>query len=371
MVFPNIIGPTMNFVLQPWQLLFVILAGWVNRQQQQVIEYLRTENQVLREKLGKRRILLSDDQRRRLAVKGKILGRKLLEQVGTIVTPDTILRWHRLLIARKWDYSHRRQKPPGRPRIAQEIRDLVVRMALQNRSWGHDRLQGALANLGYAISDRTVGNILKEHGIEPAPDRKRQTTWKTFLKAHWEVLAAIDFTTVEIWSAKGLVTVYLLFIMELATRRVHFAGATANPDAKWIKQVARNLTAADDGFLLGKRYVLMDRDSKFSEGFRTILKDAGVSSLRLPARSPNLNAHLERFWRSLRSECLDRLILFGETMMRRAVSEYCLHYHKERNHQGLKNRLIDPGDEVGRTFGTIACRERLGGILKYHFRRAA
>jgi transposase InsO family protein len=184
------------------------------------------------------------------------------------------------------------------------------------------------------------------------------------------LLAAIDFTTVEIWSAKGLVTVYLLFVMELATRRVQFAGATANPDDQWMKPIARNLTAAD-GFLVGKRYVLMDRDAKFSDGFRTILKDTGVSSVRLPARSPNLNAHLERFWRSLRSECLDRLILFGESMLRRAVSDYSLHYHQERNHQGLKNRLIAPGEEVGRPVGSIRCRERLGGILRYYSRQAA
>jgi putative transposase len=165
----------MNFVLQPWQLLLLILAGWVNRQQQAVIEYLRTENHILREKLGKRRILLDDDQRRRLAVKGKVLGRKLLAQVGTLVTPDTILRWHRLLVARKWDYSARRPKQPGRPMLADEIRHLVVRLAKENPRWGYDRIQGALANLGHRISDTTVKNILKEHGIEPAPQRKRQT----------------------------------------------------------------------------------------------------------------------------------------------------------------------------------------------------
>ena len=189
----------MNFILQPWQLLHLILAGWVNEQQQQVIEYLRTENQVLREKLGKRRILLDDEQRRRLAVKGKILGRKLLGHVGTLFTPDTILRWNRLLVARKWDYSDRRQKKPGRLALSQEIRDLVVRFAQENPSWGYDRIQGALANVG---SDTSVANILKEHGIEPAPQRRRQTTWKTFLQAHWEVLAAVDFTTVEIWTKK-------------------------------------------------------------------------------------------------------------------------------------------------------------------------
>ena len=223
-----LLGLTMSYILQPWQLLFVILAGWVNEQQQQVIEYLRTENQVLKDKLGKKRILLSDDQRRRLAVKGKMLGRKRLEQIGTWFTPDTILRWHRLLVAKKWDYSSQRTKV-GRPRLRQEIVELVVRFAQENPTWGYDRIQGALANVGYSISDQTVGNILKEHGIEPAPDRKRQTTWKTFLKSHWDVLASIDFTTIEIWTRGGLVTFYLLFVMEVATRRSPLRRVHAEP----------------------------------------------------------------------------------------------------------------------------------------------
>jgi transposase InsO family protein len=361
----------MNFILQPWQLLHLILAGWVNEQQQRVIEYLRTENQVLREKLGKRRILLDDEQRRRLAVKGKILGRKLLGQVGTLFTPDTILRWHRLLVAGKWDYSDRRQKKPGRLALSQEIRDLVVRFAQENPSWGYDRIQGALANLGHEISDTSVANILKEQGIEPAPQRRRQTTWKTFLQAHWEVLAAVDFTTVEVWTKNGLITFYLLVAMELATRRVHFAGTTVSPEDSWMKQLARNLTGADDGFLLGKRYLLMDRDTKFSKGFRDILRATGVKAVRLPPHSPNLNSCLERFWRSLREECLDRMIFFGEDMLRRAVCSYISHYHRERNHQGLENRLIEAGEEVGRKAGDIQCREHLGGLLRYYYRQAA
>jgi hypothetical protein len=174
-------------------------------------------------------------------------------------------------VAKKWDYSERGQKNPGRPPTSQEIQDLVVRLARENPRWGYDRIQGALANLGHKISDATVGNILKGHGIEPAPERQRQTTWKTFLKAHWEVLAAIDFTTVEVWTRQGLVTFYILVVMELATRRVHFAGASPNPDERWMKQLARNLTAAEEGFLVGKGYVLMDRDSKFSAAFRTTL----------------------------------------------------------------------------------------------------
>ena len=192
----------MNIVLQPWLVLFAGFSGWVNRQQQQVIDFLLTENQVWREKFGKRRILLTDDQRRRLAVKGKVLGRKLLEEVATLVTPDTILRWHRLLVAKKWDYSQRRRNPPGRPPIPEDIQALVVQLARENPSWGYDRIQGALKNLGHTISDASVGTILKAHGLEPAPQRKRQSTWKVFLKSHFEVLSAIDFTTVEVWSQK-------------------------------------------------------------------------------------------------------------------------------------------------------------------------
>jgi hypothetical protein len=294
----------MDFIFRPWQLYFVILAGWVHRQQQAVIEYLRTENQVLKEKLGKKRILLNDDQRRRLAVKGKVLGRKLLGEIGTLFTPDTILRWHRMLVARKWDYSQRRTSV-GRPRVRQAIVDLVVRLARENVSWGYDRIQGALANLGHKMSDQTVGSILRAHGIEPAPERKRQTTWKTFIKSHWDVLAAIDFTTIEVWSTRGLVTYYVLFVMEVATRRVHFAGCTPNPDEPWMKQIAKNLTDPFDGFLRDKRFVIMDRDRKYCEAFRAMLQSGGIEPVRLPPKSPNLNAHAERHVRSVKEECLD------------------------------------------------------------------
>jgi transposase InsO family protein len=361
----------MHFVLQPWHLLACVVAGYANREQQRVIDYLRTENAVLREKRGRRRIRLNDGQRRRLAATGQALGRKLLATVATQVSPDTLLRWHRLLIARKWDYSDCRQKRPGRPPIADEVQQLVVRLATENPAWGHDRLQGALANLGHVLSDRTVANILKRHGLEPAPRRKGRSTWTTFLKAHWEVLTAADFTTVEVWTWQGLVTFYLLFVMQLATRRVCCAGLTTNPDEPWMRQVARNLTAADDGFLGGKRFLLLDRDAKFSAAFLQVLNDAGTAPVRLPPRSPNLNAHLERFWRSLRAECLDRLGFFGEGMLRHAVREFVVHYHRERNHQGLGNRLIEAGSEVGWATGTVGCRERLGGLLRYYYRDAA
>jgi len=358
-------------ILRPWHILVIALAGWINREQQRVIEYLITENQILKEKIGKKRILLNDDQRRRLAVKGKLLGRQVLEEIATIVTPDTLLRWHRQLIARKWDYSHRRQKNPGRPPLSQEIIELVLTMARANPTWGYARIQGAMANLGHQISDTTVSNILKAHGIEPAPARKRQTTWTTFLKAHLEVLAAIDFTSVEVWTRGGLVTFYLLFVMELATRRVRLAGCTPNPDESWMEQTARNLTDAVDGFLNGKRYILIDRDGKFCPPFHTMLKGAGVEPILLPPKSPNLNAYIERFHRSIKDEALNRMIFFGERSLRRAVHSFLRHYHTERNHQGLGNTVITPGEEVGRRDGEVACRERLGGLLRYYYRAAA
>jgi len=159
--------------------------------------------------------------------------------------------------------------------------------------------------------------------------------------------------------------------MEIASRRVCFAGCTPNPDALWMQQVARNLTDAEDGFLMGKRYVLMDRDGKFCPAFRAILKSEGVESVLLPAKSPNWNAHLERFHRSLKQECLERMIFFGARMLRNAIAQFLEHYHQERNHQGLDNRILVPGAEVGQRTGAVQCRERLGGLLRYYYRKAA
>jgi len=185
------------------------------------------------------------------------------------------------------------------------------------------------------------------------------------------VLAAIDFTTVEVWTPRGLVTYYLLLVMELATRRVHLAGCTRNPNEVWMKQMARNLTDPLVGFLRDKRYLLMDRDTKYSEAFRHLLEQAGVDCVRLPARSPNRTPHIERFMRTIKDECLDRIILFGENSLRKATREFLAHYHGERNHQGRENRIIEPRAEVGQLQGQIRCRERMGGMLRYYYRDAA
>ena len=225
--------------------------------------------------------------------------------------------------------------------------------------------------MGYYISDTTAGSVLKAHGVEPAPDRQRTGSWNTFLKVHRDVLAAIDFTTIEIWTRGGLVIYYMLFVMELNTRRVHFAGCTPHPDEVWMKVIARNLTDPCDGFLQGKRYLLMDRNGKFCSAFTDRLKDEGVKPLLLPARSPDLNAYIERFMRSIKSGCLSKMIFFGEKSLRRAIASYLEHYHVERNHQGLGNKIIDPGQDVGHGNGEIDCRKRLGGMLRYDHRQAA
>jgi transposase InsO family protein len=228
----------------------------------------------------------------------------------------------------------------------------------------YTRIQGALANLDHHVARGTIANILKQHGIEPAPERQRRTTWQEFLKTHWDVLATADFFTVEVWTGAGLTRLAVLFVIELATRRVEIAGIMAEPDSAWVVQCGRQVTDAVDGSLIGKHFVLHDRDPLFSEAFRETLAAAGVQTVRLPPRSPNLNAFAERFVRTIKESCLDRLILIGEASLRRAIREFVAHYHGERNHQGLQNQLIIcPG--AHRRDGTIACRERLGGLLKY------
>jgi putative transposase len=279
------------------------------------------------------------------------------------------LAWHRKLIARKYDGTASRG--PGRPRTQDAIESLVVQMAVENRDWGYTRIIGALSNLGHNLARGTVANILKRHGIEPAPERSRKTTWKEFLTQHWDLIVAADFFTVEVWTAKGLQRFVVLFFIELSTRRVEIGGISAAANGLWMSQSARNLTDSVDGLLTGKRYLIHDRDPLFTDEFLRTLKDAGVESVKLPPRSPNLNAHAERFVRSIKESCLERLILFGKSSLRTAVQNFVAHYHSERNHQGLSNRLIAPDPAHVGSGGEIRCRERLGGTLKYYYRAAA
>jgi putative transposase len=226
---------------------------------------------------------------------------------------------------------------PGRPRDMKTIVDLVLQMALANPPWGYTRIQGAMANLGHE-----VGRVLREYGIDPAPERDKNMPWSRFLRAHRECLVATDFLTVEVCTIRGLVTHYVLFFMDIANRAVKIAGITPHPDNRWMTQIARNLTDLNDGFLRGKRYLILDRDTKYSDAFRSVLAREGIQVIRLPPRSPNLNAFAERFVRSIKEECLSRMIFLGSASLQHAVGQFMAHYHSERNYQGLDNRLPQP-----------------------------
>ena len=350
------------------QFLMLLFAGWVNRSQQDVIEYLQEENRVLREQLAGKRWRFTDRQRRRLAAKANKMGRKGLFEISTLVTPDTLLRWYGRLIARKYDGSQARRA--GRPKTAAEIERLILRMARDNPRWGYTRIRGALRNLGHEIGRNTIKRVLLENGFDPAPLRKKGMSWETFLKAHWGAIAATDFFSVEVLTRTGLVRYFVLFIIDFQTRRVEIAGIARRPDGEWMKQIARNLTDAEDGFLNGARYLIHDRDPLFTDAFRELLELSGVKTVKLPARSPDLNAYAERFVLSIRSECLDQIIPLGERHLRKAVREYTEHYHVERNHQGRGNELLETPREEPNMDGAVECQERLGGVLKY-YRRAA
>ena len=351
--------------------LIAMVAGWLQRHQQQIITYLIEENRILQAHLGGRRLRLTDTERRRLAALAHPLGRQRLKEVASLATPDTLLRWYKRLIAQKFDGSKQRQQL-GRPRVAEEVEQLVIRLAEENATWGYRRIQGALANLGHQIDQLTVRNILRRHHMEPAPQRRKAgMSWAQFLKLHWDVLAATDFFTVEVATWHGLVTYYVLVVMELATRRVQVAGITPHPTAAFMQQCARQLTDPFEGFLGGKRYLIHDRDTKFTPAFDGLLKDSGVEPVALPPRSPNLNAHCERFVRSIKEDALEQMIMLGERALSYAIHQYLTHYHTERNHQGLDNHLIVRERAVGCPTGAVVRRKRLGGLLSYYHREAA
>jgi len=342
------------------RLLLLAITGWLDRQEREALAYLIEENRVLRRQVGQRRLRFTDDDRRRLAVRAHRLGREALRGLVTIVTPDTLLRWHRQLVARKWTYT---TKGSGRRGVLAEIRQLIVRMAEDNPTWGYTRIQGALKNVGRQVGRSTIARILKAHGLLPAP--QRPTSWQTFLRAHWGAITGADFFTTDVWTWRGLVTFYTVFVIDLATRRVEVLGTTLHPDDAFMRQVVRTLTMADANPC---RVLICDRDAKWSAVVRERLEEAGIRVVQTPYQAPNANAHAERFVRSIKEECLDRIIPIGEGHLRRAVSEFVAHYHGERNHQGLENALIEPSPVS--VAGRVHRQSRLGGLLNF-YRRAA
>jgi len=350
---------------------FALVAGHVDEELLLRNEYLAAENEILLSKLSDRP-QLTDSERIRLAKLGKRLGLKALKDVAAIVKPETVLAWYRKLVAKKFDGSARRGRS-GRPRIDEKVEKLVLRMVEENPTWGYDRVAGALSNLGHDISDETVGNILKRNGVPPVPRRKPDIPWSEFIERHQDVIAACDFFTTEVLTPMGLMTYYVLFFIKIGSREVHIAGVTQHPNESWMKQVARNAAMEEWGFLCGQRYLIFDRDSKFCSSFRRLIRFAGIKPITLPPMSPNLNAYAERYVRSVREECLSRITPFGEEGLRRALNEFVVHYHEERNHQGKDNLPLFPSVEPSPSprGNAIECKQRLGGMLKYYYLEAA
>ena len=345
------------------QMVLLVLTSWLDRREREAIAYLVEENRLLRRQLGNRRPRLTDDDRRRLAARAYRLGRAALREIATIATPDTLLRWHRRLIAQKWTYA----RQAGRRGVLLEIRRLVARMAAENPTWGYTRIQGALKNVGHRVGRSTIRRLLKAAGLPPVP--QRPTSWQTFLKAHWGAIAAADFFTTEVWTWQGLVTYYTVFVIDLASRRVQILGSTPHPEALFMQQIVRTLTMAETSMAGSPQVLICDRDRKWSRDVRRRLREAGIHVVLIPERAPNANAFAERFVRSIKEECLDRLIPLGERHFRCAVAEFVEHYHGERNHQGLDNRLIAGTPAIDQA-GRVRRRLRLGGLLNFYERAA-
>lgn len=266
-----------------WITLVTYLAYCIDKELYKAIDYLREQVQVLVEQQEKqnKRILLTNSQRMRIVAKAKKLSRKMLEKCTVLFTPDTILGWYRNLIAEKYNDSENRGKV-GRPQISQEMVNLVIRFKEENPRWGYQKITDQLVYLKYNISKSTAKNILIENGYDPEPDLTVKTTWWEFIKSHWDVLTTCDFFTVELLIGRKPIRYTLLFVIELSTRKVFFAPIKPQPDSNYMKQAARILTDYEDGFLKGKRYLIHDRDSLYTNEFHNILKSSGVKPVKLP-----------------------------------------------------------------------------------------
>ena len=352
-----------------WRRVLAYVTGTVDQEVLARNEYLAAENRILMAQLKGRPASRTPSE---LRWARSVIDWAVKFSARWQTWPSRTPSWpgNRKLVARKFDCSKARRGPGG-PRIKREVEQLIIRMAEENRDWGYDRIAGALANLGYEVCDQTVGNVLQRHALLPAPARKHTTTWPAFIRTHLALLAGTDFFTAEVFTLRGLVTYYVLSFIHLESRRVDIAGITVHSNEPWMKQMARNVTMEGCGALRDCRYLLHDRDTKYTQSFRAIIMSGHVEPLALPPRSPDLNAYAERWVRSVKEECLSKVVLFGERSLRRALREYLEHYHAERNHQGKGNVLLFPRDADTRRAGPVQRRERLGGLLRYYHREAA
>src|SRR5438034_89111 len=307
----------------------VALRRRSEREKEIEILLLRHQLRVLERQVARPQLTQAD--RALLAAFSRVLPRQVWRR-SLFVTPTTLLRWHRELVARRWTYPHRR---PGRPAKSAEIRELVIRLARENPSWGYRRVQGELVGLGIKLAASTVWAILKDAGIEPAPRRLEQS-WAEFLRQQAASILECDFLTVDTLFLKRF---YVLFFIELATRRVHLAGITTNPNGRWVTQQARNLLMRlDDDGVHRPRVLIRDRDSKFTREFDEVFRSEGIRVIKAPVRAPKARAHAERWVGSARRECLDRLLILGRRHLQHVLATYARHYNEHRPHRSLEQR---------------------------------
>lgn len=344
-------------------LALVVLVGRSNRSKELEILVLRHELVLLRRQSGRPRFEPSD--RALLAALSRALPRRVWPAFS--VRPETLPRWHRQLVARRWTYSHRK---PGRPSLERPRRDLILRLARENPHWGYQRIAGELKRLGLAVSPTTVRKVLIAADVPPAPERTRQS-WRSFLRQQAASTLACDFFTVE---TLGLQRIYVLFFISLATRRLEFVACTPSPDGAWVTQQARNLVMQ-----LGqqeRRFGLLihDRDTKFSRAFDEVFRTEGIEVIRTPVRAPNANAFAERWVRTVRSDCLDRILILGRRHLERVPRVYIKHYNEHRPHRALQLAPPNGGNSITvdhtSDAPTVRRHDLLGGLI-HEYRRAA
>ena len=343
--------------------VWMALTGNFEQYMTAVSEYRRVETEIYRSRFGKK-FMTTPEERRRLLEAGLPLGDGI-KDVITIVQPETFQRWVRNAKRGNGEESYVKR---GRPRIGECIRDLIVRLARENIRWGYTRIQGETLKLGRRVGRSTVSRILGSAGIPDAPNRSHDT-WRKFLRRHKETLWATDFGSKTVLSFSGLRVIYFLFFIHTGSRRVYYAGCTEHPKASWVEQQARNFSMHLQDRGESARYILRDRDRKYTAKFDAILKSEGIKPVRLPVRAPNLNSYAESWLGSLKRECLNHFIVFGERHLNYLIREYLAYYHHERPHQSLGNKTIIPCPV--RNEGEIRCKTRLGGLLNHYYRDAA